>query len=791
MPNPKTSRPIPRPIRTALAGLRTRIRSHIVLEGIASIVIWLGLTFWLCLGLDYLPVKLGLSELPYLIRFALLAVVTATAVYLFYRMVLRRLFVKMRDRSMALLLERKFEAFEESLITTVEAADSSHHQFDADFEMLDKTQDQALQVINEVDTRSVLDQKSLQQKLVVAGLLALTILVFAFARPASFQLATNRLYLLDSRTWPRECHIEVVGIKVKRDNLIEGIVEFGQVVSASENEFRVSKGSSLTLLVRAEYDDDSDSKKSGLPDSCSLSYRTNDGTRGNQKLKKVGAPRDGYQLYSLDGQPFNGILTDLNFSIRGGDHRIGPFKVTAVDAPSVVKTELDCVFPGYMVDMASMRWTPRTIEWSGHSQLPQGTKLVVKSLTNKPLKKVYALDTSTKKMTEVLTEGRQFSFPIDQLVEPANFQFYLCDTDNIVSEEPHSVSIQPIEDQPPIVQTRLDGIGTAVTPDVRIPITGNVEDDYGVARQWVTISTPVAVPLDESFSTVDGKIDTEIDFRRRRQRSQASVDLPTDSESQLEIVVQAEDKFNLRDKPNVGLGDRYVLDIVTPGELLRILERLEVGHRRRLEQIYSEVTDARGYLVRSKSQRDVTMINEPGENAADAEDDTDPIRRDEMRLLFAQRAALQIDKSFEETLGLAIEFDSIRKQLINNRVDSKDRIARLSDQIVKPLQLIANDSMQQLTNAISAQEESLVELQKNSIDRNLSRSADEQAIESLEQIDVVLEELDQVLSILVKYETQNELLDIVRQMIKQQKEINERTSKENKRKAFDRLLDLD
>jgi len=256
-------------------------------------------------------------------------------------------------------------------------------------------------------------------------------------------------------------------------------------------------------------------------------------------------------------------------------------------------------------------------------------------------------------------------------------------------------------------------------------------------------------------------------------------------------MVVAEDRCDLREHPNVGLGDRYVLDLVSPGELLRILERLEVGQRRRLEQIYAEVSDARDSLVRSKSNRfESPSIAEPGDQpAAATSDDLEPMRRDELRLLFSQRADVQIDKSMQEVLGISIEFESIRKQLINNRVDSEDRKQRLSEQIVAPLRLIATESMQQLKEEIQQLEKLLHDLQTKSNDRALSDSADEQAVKSIARLDIILNELNQVLSILVKYETQNELLDIVRQMIKQQQEVAERTKKERKRIAFEGLLD--
>ena len=55
--------------------------------------------------------------------------------------------------------------------------------------------------------------------------------------------------------------------------------------------------------------------------------------------------------------------------------------------------------------------------------------------------------------------------------------------------------------------------------------------------------------------------------------------------------------------------------------------------------------------------------------------------------------------------------------------------------------------------------------------------------------DQVLVELNEVLDLLIKHETQNELLDIVRQMIDKQKELLERTKKERQKKSFEDLLD--
>jgi len=160
-----------------------------------------------------------------------------------------------------------------------------------------------------------------------------------------------------------------------------------------------------------------------------------------------------------------------------------------------------------------------------------------------------------------------------------------------------------------------------------------------------------------------------------------------------------------------------------------------------------------------------------------------------MRLFFAQRSIVQIDKSTHEILGSADAFDNIRLQLINNRIDSEDRKTRFTEQIISPLRLIGKESMQQLRTRTIELEAALRDLQISPDDSQVSEQADRLANSAIEQTEFTLKQLNAVLDVLLKYETQNELLEIVRGMIKDQQELKERTKKERQRKAFQGLLD--
>ena len=782
-------------INSLLAKLRRRIRWVVLIEGISTAVAWLAISFWLALAIDYLPITFGFNELSKVSRIMILVLVSSLIAWVLYRLVFRRVFVRLHDSSLALLIEREYPHFNDSLLTTVSRANSSTDEVTADAALLDRTRIEAEKFVPYVDLHDIVTTKPMRRSIIFAAVMISSIVAFALIQPSAMKIASQRLCLLQEKLWPRRCRLELVGLKIKRENPIEGIDELGQLLMAKPgNEFRIAKGSTLTLMIRAEGDQTENQQR--LPTNCSMIYRTTDGDQGAQTFKKIGAPRDGFQHYFLDEQPLRGILSDITFYVRGGDHRLGPFTITVVDEPTVISTKLACSFPSYIVDESSMRWTDRTIDWSGQARLPEGTEIIIRSASNKPLTKVYVRDRSDETMQAIQTDGKGFEFSLPRLANPINVEFFLCDTDGLVSEQPHTINIDPIEDQLPIVQTRLTGIGTAVTPDVQIPFTGTIKDDYSLKQTWVEIENSNGELISENMPvSADGKLDAVIDFKKRRQDSGEQYKLVATETSTVDLVVKADDKFNLQASPRTGVGDRYTLDVVSPSQLIRLLEQLEVGQRRRLEQIYVELADARGYLVRSKSKRakadkkwvepgdQPTDIREPGE-----EQNGSDIRQQELRLLFAQRALLQIDKSSREILGSVEAFENIRLQLINNRIDSEDRKKRFSEQIIAPLRLIATTSMQQLSGEIVKLEVRLRDLQSSLGDESVSQSADQLALKTIESSDVVLNQLDTVLNALIKYETQNELLEIVRKMIKQQQSLLERTKKERQRKAFEGLL---
>jgi hypothetical protein len=253
----------------------------------------------------------------------------------------------------------------------------------------------------------------------------------------------------------------------------------------------------------------------------------------------------------------------------------------------------------------------------------------------------------------------------------------------------------------------------------------------------------------------------------------------------------------LGDGPNVGSSERYQLDVVTPEELLARLDAREIALRQRFEQILEEMKRTQGDLLRVRlglTGEESDAGAEPGDEAtgdaapaddAAAEPEDEPLddmtvreRAQTLRLLMVQRAILQTDKSAQEMAGVAANFDDVREELINNRVDTEERKIRLKDQISDPIKQIAGPMCEELTRRL------------RTLEPDLETSAGPQkARDAVEQVDLVLLEMEKVLARMLDLESYNELVEIVRQLIKDQEGLLDDTKKERKKQILGGLLD--
>jgi hypothetical protein len=235
------------------------------------------------------------------------------------------------------------------------------------------------------------------------------------------------------------------------------------------------------------------------------------------------------------------------------------------------------------------------------------------------------------------------------------------------------------------------------------------------------------------------------------------------------IALKAADRFNLDQKPHAGSSQQFVLDVVSPSDLLALLERRELSLRQRHEAIYEKMTDTRNLLGRiefgATANKDASagVNTEPGGEESAARD----LARRRLRVAGSLQNVLQ---AADEVGGVADAFDDLGQELTNNRIDNPDLQSRLREQIALPLHRIADERMPQLATQIKL------------VEQNIANAATGEAelLKSVALADAVLVEMKQVLDRMLELETYNEVVALLRTIITDQDEINRQTKEQQK-----------
>ncbi len=796
--------PLAADVQSVLAGLRWRIRLYVWLEGLALAVSWLGLTFWAALALDYLPVIVGASEMPLAARALLLLVMAGGVGYILFRWIGQRAFVPLADRSMAMLLERRFVDFNDTLMTSIELRQRPPHEMEFNAEMFERTADQARALMPSVRFGQVFNLGRLLLQMFVAVLLVITFVAFGAVSWPSLAKAARRLWLLQDSPWPRQAQIEVVGIDVQRLITPEDPAPRPMSLTFENGKVKVAKGANITLHVRAKLPP----KAKFVPLTCTVHYfsQAREGVRSERGRVAMSLFRDqgDWRNFWLEEKPFKGILSTLQFDVAGYDHRVRNSTIEVVESPAVVETKLDLVYPAYIRDDATSSYQPKLDKDylpSGEFQ-PAGTQVTLKFRASKDLKHAEIYDPETKERTLVpiasdAQDRTRFTHEVKSLQSNVALEVSLVDTDGVTTEQPHRVFLSIIEDQPPQIEVSLKGIGSAVTPNVLIPVRGKIADDYGIEQQAennqaVSIARLQLQTADQADAKSlpfnlgkGGLVEQDFDFRALRSQDKAYELQP---KGRLILNVRARDRFNLNGSdPHEGTGQIYNLEVVTPEELLAQLEVREIGLRRRMEQIVEEMNQLRDSVLRLKaSLAPMPAGAKEPEELAD-ESGNQPKTPEEKRLAKialrrsrVTQAINQSEKSGQETLGVALGFEIIREELINNRIDTEDRKKRLKEQISDPLKTICATSFPALNGQLKALDEALEKLAAADPPPGLADDALAQATDTIAELDAVLQRM-------LDLETFNELLDIVRDLLGDQEKLIDRTKVERKRQALEDL----
>jgi hypothetical protein len=797
---------LPPAVRERIDALRAGIRRYVWAEGLLAVAVWLGLWFWASIAIDWV------FEPPVVIREIILAAAGLGLAVAVYHFILRRAFVRLTDSHMAMVLERRFPAFNDSLLTTVGLTDRPTAETGFNATMLADTSRRAAQHVSGAPVGEVFDSKPLVRKFIVALGLAALIGALAWHAPDILELWAQRNLALADKLWPRKIRLEVAGFK-------DGVA-------------KVAAGGDFPLTVRAFR---GDTEIPILPERVEIRYRDEAGGSYRKTLTTIGkpasldSPKD--QVLQEYGYKFVGLLSTVRFDIIGGDARLSNLEIKVVPNPSL-KLSLVCELPSYM------ERPPTTIEVGTDAlAIPVGSKLTVTGTASKPLE-MLRIDSppsdqraaSHEELSGDKLRGDHnvFSYSFDPFPNPPvakgkpaahaekaaaepkqpaqapreyTLQFTLSDTDGIKGRDPVTLNLVAVPDDPPDVKVRLVGTREpVVTTKGRVPATGKITDDHGIARAWwdYIVEQPQLVKLPTAPGDKPVEAPKPVPPRtgevaigdmkghpgeyvvKDKDTGVEATDLKLAEGQKLTLTVRAADLCDLGEGPNVGSGESWQLEVVTEARLLTLLEARELLLRQRFEAIVQEMTETRSLLLKmgfdppGKAAAPAPKVKEAGAEPGEAPAPTPELSAGELtsrRLERTLQALQNCHKNTLETAEVAAGVDEIRLQLTNNRVDSEERKTRLDANVSRPLHNIVEEMFPVFEKRLEA-------LQATVGDLTAARAGRDKASE---QAEAILAQMEEVLKHMMVMEDFNvAIVERLKKIIEQQKELNDATKKKDR-----------
>ncbi len=778
----KSNYPLPETIRSKLAELRGLISRLIACQGWVGLGIWFLAAFWTFGLIDYLPTRFGADESPRLVRMVMLAILSAGSVALVYHYFWNRWLVHWSDQSLALAIEKQHPEFKSSLIATVQAASTTLGKPTDGFDhplrpgVLSIARQEAESRISGVDVRSMVRFQSLQRELVVFAAIAGFSCVFALLAPGWTRHWGKRLFALSDAPWPRITKLGLIGVELDVPPFSNQTVRERYLVPFQDALVSVPKGTSCQLKMWAE------NLLAAPYDSCALTYRDVDGNRGRANLRR-GTKEGVRQQFVLDGPPLESINDSLSMTLAGGDARIGNLTLRAVDAPMVVSASIDVEYPAYLQRSTKTVWGKEQLPYRNGIRLPHSTQVALRIDANKPIRRCeWLLVRSGTDSTEGEPIDRiELESPATQITLPlgpldANFlvEVRLWDENGLTSTRVQPFVIASIADNPPSVDFVLEGIGTSITEQALLKVRSTVSDDYDLNQAWID-SIIDDQPKQRTMLAIGSRGESDIDIDLKKMRDEG-LETPKVG-SVLSMMVSASDYLQQGDAPHVGRSTPIQLNVVTPDQLLILLERRELAMRARLEQIIGELGQLRDLLAAMNRPRDPAASSGAQSDESAAEDPQTRYLR--LLVLRAQQASAQADKSGGELNGVRTEIEQILAELIHNRIDSKDRRDRLEQKIQAPLVAVLGSPWQSFAKGIS-------ELEKLASQEDPTERG--KKLESLmTQNAEIIVALTAILNDMIDIQDFNEVIDMVREMLEDQSEVLDKTKAEQKRRLLEAL----
>lgn len=691
--------PLPAAVARLLAALRRQARAWVALEGVSLLAVAGVATCWLAFMVD------RLVEPPAWVRGAAAAGAVAAAIWLVAGRLVSRLAAPLSDEALSLAVERTHPELGDSLSTAVSCASTAREApGPVDPELVARTAAEAERAAGLVEAGRLFRTRRLTAAAVVAAV-AVGLTALAAARhPHLATVWVRRLVLLSDDAWPRR-------VRLTTDSFPGG-------------RRVVARGADVDVVARV-------AAAGSIPDLVELRTRGPSGWK-TDRMGARGAAADGERTV---GHVLTAVTEDLDLEIRAGDGRLRGLRLVVAEPPAIETLAITATPPAYLGGSAAALAASRIVS------VPRGSRVDLEATATKPLSAVLAATRGTAADAEeravavdTAADRRVIRFTIDAVDADVAVLLRLTDDDGLVNRDPVAVTVDAVPDEPPRLALRLDGVSAAVTPTARLPVTGTISDDHGIAAAAVRLRF--------------GEVDRDVPIARAAAAGLQLV-LPADRPEvvsleslgltpgvRLAVTATARDGCGLAAGPNASAGETWMLDVVAPETLRALLDVREVTLRRRFEAAVADLAKAR----------------DDAAAAADAD--------------VARPIAAAVARAAGETGEVARAFRDIGRELDLNGLLTPEIEGRLVGEIAAPLEAV-------VTGELAAAAAGC----RTAADRNTL----------VRLVDAALAGMRGVIERMRELESVNEVIERLRGVIDTQRAIHEDTLEQRRRRGREAL----
>lgn len=414
-------------LKFQIAQVSKEWRRLILLQGSAQVLLFTISVFLLALLLD------SVLALHHGVRLALLAAAAGVFITALVLRVIRPLLNLPSDARIARYLEETYPQLEDRLVTAVEFQDSD--QARTSRLILEKLLEDTRFHIAPLNLRKSLKSKApvLWSSMAFAATVFVAALLLSNFSIFSFQV--NRVLT----PWEFPTIAPTPGLRVL------------------PGDARVPKNS--VQEIRAEI--------SGFfPESVALYYSEDDSTW--HKTEMDASVEEGVYLYS-----FFSLDQDTEYYVKAGEELSDIHAFTVYEAPGVRRVDLKYTYPEYT------GLPPKTEVDSGDIWAPEGTRVTITAVADKPLKEAEFVQGDGKQLKASVVNDT-LAVATLTVSRDSYYRITITDHDDLSNQPPPEYYIHALPDQPPLLTLERPGRDIKASMVEEVPVQIRVQDDYGV-----------------------------------------------------------------------------------------------------------------------------------------------------------------------------------------------------------------------------------------------------------------------------------------------------------------------